>query len=171
MDSVLEKIEELANTVATKEGLRIYDLELVGQGGSRTLRVFIDNEAGGVGIDDCAKVSRGLSELLDSADPIPGGQYELEVSTPGLDRKLRKPWHFQAAVGKNIEVRLTQNLATFGMKNKSFLTAKRFEKTLKSADAENAEFQFEEETILIPYKEIEKAKVVFDFDAEKGKKK
>ncbi len=66
--------------------------------------MFID-KAGGVSIEDCANVSRGLNLRLDVEDVIPGGQYELEVSSPGLDRKLTQGWHFEKAVGKTVQVK------------------------------------------------------------------
>lgn len=99
--SQLEQIRRFAEEVAVREGCRLYDLEFR----DRTLRVFIDREAGGVSVDDCANVSRGLNLRLDVEDAIPGGRYDLEVSSPGLERKLTQPWHFQGAVGQTVQLR------------------------------------------------------------------
>jgi ribosome maturation factor RimP len=96
-ETSLQKIEILANDVALREGVKIYDIEFSGGAQGRILRIYIDKE-GGVGVDDCANVSRGLNLLLDVEDPIPGGKYVLEVSSPGLDRVLKKNWHFEQAV-------------------------------------------------------------------------
>ena len=98
-DQMIQKIEILAGQVAEREGVRIYDLEFSGGTQGRVLRVFIDKE-GGVSIEDCANVSRGLNLLLDVEDPIPGGKYSLEVSSPGMERILRKSWHFTGEIGR-----------------------------------------------------------------------
>jgi ribosome maturation factor RimP len=101
-DSQLEQVRQFAEEVAVREGCLLYDLEFH-DGPRRSLRVFIDRD-GGVGIEDCANVSRGLNLRLDVEDVIPGGQYELEVSSPGLDRKLTQLWHFTKAVGQRVRL-------------------------------------------------------------------
>lgn len=106
--SLIKEIEGLAVDVAKSEGLQLYDIEFVGRGRQRVLRVFIDKEGGGASIDDCANVSRGLNVVLDADDVIPGGAYDLEVSTPGLERKLSKTWHFDLAIGKTVQVRTNE---------------------------------------------------------------
>lgn len=98
----LTQLRELAEQVAVREGCLLYDLEFAGS--SRTLRVFIEKNEGGVSIEDCTNVSRGLNLLLDVEDLIPGGAYDLEVSSPGLERKLTQPWHFAKAVGQTIKL-------------------------------------------------------------------
>lgn len=111
-DSWREKVERMAREVAEREGCEIYDVELVGGGGSRALRVFIDKADGaGVSIDDCSNVSRGLNLLLDVEDVIPGGAYNLEVSSPGLERPLRTPVHFQRAAGSRAFVKTFETFA------------------------------------------------------------
>lgn len=81
------------------EGLELDDLELSG----RVLRVLIDCE-GGVGIDRLAEVSDGISRILDDTIDIEGS-YQLEVSSPGLERKLRRPGHFHKSVGRNVHIK------------------------------------------------------------------
>ena len=100
-DNQLDQVRKFAEEVAAREGCVLYDLEF-NDGPARSLRVYIDRAPGGVSIDDCANVSRGLNLRLDVEDAIPGGEYNLEVSSPGLDRKLTQAWHFQQAVGKTI---------------------------------------------------------------------
>jgi ribosome maturation factor RimP len=86
--SVEEKVKEIVERVAASQGLEVWDVEFRGTGGkSRMLRVFIDKLAG-VTHEDCEYVSREVSTILDIEDPIKGA-YVLEVSSPGLDRKLR----------------------------------------------------------------------------------
>lgn len=98
------KTEELVNPIAKDNGVSVYDVEYVKEGGDYYLRVYIDKE-GGVHISDCENVSRALSDVLDKADFIPGA-YILEVSSPGLGRVLKKDRHFQAVIGQEVEIRL-----------------------------------------------------------------
>ncbi len=101
---VNEKLIGLVEPLLGNLGYELVDLEFGGGRGSGTLRVFIDR-AQGVGIEDCERVSREISALLDVHDPIPTA-YRLEVSTPGLDRVLRTPAHYARFAGARIEVEL-----------------------------------------------------------------
>ncbi|WII71966.1 ribosome maturation factor RimP [Bdellovibrio sp. 22V] len=167
--SWMEKVENMANEVATREGCFIYDIEFVGAGKGRTLRVFIDKEDGSISIDDCSNVSKGLNLLLDVEDIIPGGAYNLEVSTPGLDRTLKKPWHFQKVVGKKVYIKTTKALESAGVTDKKWKAAKTVEQVLESADDSGIRFVVNDVEIKIPYAMIDKAKVVFEMT--KGQKK
>jgi len=168
--SWMEKVEKMAQEVASREGVYIYDIEFVGIGKGRTLRIFIDKEDGSVSIDDCANVSRGLNELLDADESlIPGDSYNLEVSTPGLDRVLRKPWHFQKAVGKKVYIKTSKALESAGVTDKKWKAAKTVEEVLESADEGGIRFVVKGVEINIPYAMIDKAKVVFEMT--KGQKK
>lgn len=104
MAKVTETVEALAAPVAAENGCEIWDVEYVKEAGSWFLRVYLDRPEG-VTIDHCEAVSRVLSDKLDEADPIEGS-YVLEVSSPGADRVLRKPEHFQRFLGEKVEVRL-----------------------------------------------------------------
>ena len=97
-DKVLGMIEPVINSL----GIEITDLELGKMRGKGILRVFIDKEEG-IKIEDCEKVSREISALLDVEDPIPYS-YVLEVSSPGLDRPLRKPEDFKRFKGNTVRV-------------------------------------------------------------------
>ena len=105
----LEKIREMAERIAASEGLHLVDVELKGGNTNALLRVFID-KAGGVSHADCALVSEQLSAMLDVEDPIPG-RYTLEVSSPGLDRKLTKASDFTYFVGRRARVVLREAAA------------------------------------------------------------
>ena len=94
-------------------GFELVDVELAGSRHNPTLRVYIDNPAG-VNVDDCARVSRQLSALLDVEDPLPG-HYTLEVSSPGLDRPLVKPEDFKRYLGETIKVKM--HAPVLGRKN------------------------------------------------------
>lgn len=100
----LERVREYAVEVATREGCVLYDLELI-DGPRRILRVYIDRTPGGVSLNDCVNVSKGLNLRLDVEDVMPGGAYELEVSSPGLERKLTQPWHFESAIDKQVSLK------------------------------------------------------------------
>lgn len=93
---------ELAKPIAEENGCFIYDVEFVKEGGIYILRVYIDREDG-VDLDVCEAVSRALSEKLDAKDPIKQNYY-LEVSSPGIERKLRIPEHFQRYIGETVDV-------------------------------------------------------------------
>ena len=98
----LEKITEIAQRVAVSEGLTLVDVELKGSGGSRLLRVYIDKPEG-ISHADCELVSEQLSAILDVEDPFPGS-YTLEVSSPGLDRRLVKASDFAHFAGRKARV-------------------------------------------------------------------
>ncbi len=97
-------IWELVEPYLAAERLELDDLELSGQGRGRILRVTVDGE--GVTIDRLADLSRGLSRLLDNESDIEG-QYQLEVTSPGLERKLRRPTHYAKSVGREIVTKIT----------------------------------------------------------------
>jgi|SRR6185312_5255027 len=98
-----DKIRALAEQVATTHGVELVETELKGGGKARTLRVTIDKPEG-VTHEDCAHVSRDLSVVLDVEEAVPGGSYTLEVSSPGLDRKLLRPQDFQRFTGSRIKL-------------------------------------------------------------------
>lgn len=112
--NVIDKIEGLARQVSDREGCLFYDLEFVGGPAGPILRIYIDALDRGVSLDDCVNVSRGLNLLLDVEDIIPC-HFHLEVSSPGLERPLRQPWHYQSVVGRKIELRLINPLETLGL--------------------------------------------------------
>ncbi len=99
----IDKIREIAERVAQSSGLELVDVELLGGGKARVLRVFID-KPGGVTHEDCANFSREAGTIFDVEDAVPGSQYTLEVSSPGLDRKLSKPEEFQRFVGSLVKI-------------------------------------------------------------------
>lgn len=103
-----QKVLPLLEPIVAENGLELVDLEFVKEGVNWYLRVYIDKD-GGVSIDDCELVSRALEEKLDAADPIEQA-YILEVSSPGLDRPLKKEADFQKFQGEIIDVKLYKPL-------------------------------------------------------------
>lgn len=98
------RTEELLQPIAEANGVSIYDVEYVKEGGTYYLRAFIDKSEG-VTILDCENVSRALSDVLDREDFIPNA-YTLEVSSPGLGRSLKKDRHLAASIGQEVELKL-----------------------------------------------------------------
>src|SRR5512141_3455326 len=96
----VERVREIADRVAASRELEIVEVEILGGGKARMLRVFLDKPAAGtdplagVTHEDCANFSREFGTILDVEDAVPGGSYTLEVSSPGLDRKLTKAKEF-----------------------------------------------------------------------------
>lgn len=103
MSKITELTAQLARPVVEANGCSLWDVEYVKEAGSWYLRVYIDKDTG-VSIDDCEAVSRVLSDLLDEADPIQD-PYTFEVSSAGADRALKKPEHFQAFLGAQVDVK------------------------------------------------------------------
>src|SRR5205823_12647178 len=102
-EEIVEKVRAIAAPLAAGEGLELVDVELGGGGGRTTLRLYIDRK-GGVSLDDCTSVSRAVSAALDVEDPIQGA-YDLEVPSPGLERPLRTPEHFEKYKGEKVRVK------------------------------------------------------------------
>jgi ribosome maturation factor RimP len=98
MASELERIREITERVATDGGLEVVEVELRGGGKARMLRITIDKPTG-VTHEDCANVSREVGTILDVEDVVPGAGYTLEVSSPGLDRKLLKSSDYERFAG------------------------------------------------------------------------
>ena len=104
MAKVTELTAALAAPIVQEQGCTLGDVEYVKEAGTWILRVYIDKE-GGVSINDCEAVSRPLSDKLDEVDPIEGS-YTLEVASAGAERVLKKPEHFAAFLGSEVDVRL-----------------------------------------------------------------
>lgn len=134
--SIVEQVEQIAQRVAAGKGLEIVEVQLLGGGGHRMLRIFIDRVPGtnrlpaadrldgetageaqaasadpgqlpeGVTLGDCEYISQQVGTILDVEDVIPGGKYTLEVSSPGVERRLSRPHEFARFVGQKIKVKL-----------------------------------------------------------------
>jgi ribosome maturation factor RimP len=113
--SVTEKVREITERVASSEGLEVVDVQMLGGGGARVLRIFIDRPYSGpadaphgVTHADCELISQQVGTILDVEDVIPGSRYTLEVSSPGVERKLSKPGDFERFVGQKVKIALRQ---------------------------------------------------------------
>jgi ribosome maturation factor RimP len=99
----VERVREIAERVALSSGLEVVEVELRGGGKARMLRIVIDKPAG-VTHEDCASLSREMSTILDVEDVVPGNSYLLEVSSPGLDRKLLRPADYERFTGSRVKL-------------------------------------------------------------------
>ncbi len=107
-EEVTQKVLAIAERAASREGIEIVDVELLGGGHNRLLRVYID-KPGGVSHADCELMSVQIGTVLDVEDVIPGtGGYQLEVSSPGVERKLTKPREFERFIGHKVKVVLRE---------------------------------------------------------------
>ena len=97
-----ESIEKLITCYLEFQGADLVDLQLTGSPRRRTLRVDVES-TNGITVDDCARLSRGIADVLDTHDPI-SGRYILEVSSPGLDRLLKSDRDYERAVGRTVKV-------------------------------------------------------------------
>jgi len=103
MTASIDKVREIAQRVAGDSGLELVDVDLRGGGKARMLRIFID-KPGGVTHEDCSNFSREVGTILDVEDAVPGGTYTLEVSSPGLDRKLLKASDYERFTGNLVKL-------------------------------------------------------------------
>jgi ribosome maturation factor RimP len=106
-EAVVARVTEIAERVARSEGLEIVEVQLLGSGKARVLRIFID-KPGGVSHADCELISQQVGTILDVEDVIPGGSYHLEVSSPGVERKLAGARDFQRFLGRRARVVLRE---------------------------------------------------------------
>lgn len=102
-ETVAERVWEIAEPLVAHEGLEMVDVEFRRENRGMVLRLFLDR-SGGVSLDDLTRVSRQLGDLLDAHNAVPGS-YALEVSSPGINRRLRRPDHFRRYLGKKVRVR------------------------------------------------------------------
>lgn len=152
---VLSRDEVLALLEPTVEGLgyELAELECRLGHGRGLLRLFIDRD-GGITLDDCERVSRQVAAVLDVEDPIPG-DYDLEVSSPGLDRKLVKPMHFDRFAGHEVKLRLRQLLDN----------RRKLRGTLLGRDGQDVKIDVDGQTMTVPMEAIEVARLVPDLSA------
>jgi ribosome maturation factor RimP len=152
-DTVTLKIEEIAQRVAGSEGLELVEVEVKGGGNNRFVRISID-KPGGVTHGDCELVSQQVGTILDVEDVVPGGRYTLEVSSPGVERKLLKPQDYRRFQGK--KARITLRDAVEGRRN--------WEGTL--AGFENGDVALETQpgkTLRFPIDRVQKANLKFEW--------
>ncbi len=143
---IKQKVLDLANDVAEGQGLQIFDIELLGRG-RILLRVIIDRESG-VTLDDCERFSKAFGAALDVENPLPRS-YNLEVSSPGLDRPLRKLKDFEKNIGKLARITTAEKI-----ENQNFLIGR-----ITEVSDDSVRLMIKELEINIPFDKISKARL------------
>lgn len=142
------QLRSLIEPVVTGMGFELWGVEYLTQGRYSVLKIFIDSE-NGIDVDDCASVSRQVGSLLDVEEPL-RGQYTLEVSSPGMDRRLFTFEQFDLMKGSQVKLKL----------NKPFDGKKRFTGLLVGTEDKEIVLRVGEEETLFPYEMIDRANVV-----------
>lgn len=152
MANIESKVEETIKPIIEKLGYDLYDVLYLKEGKDYYLRIVIDNDKG-IDLKDCEKVNDAINDILDEKDYIKE-QYFLEVSSPGLERLLRKEKHFLAQIGNEIQINLFRPLN----KKKELIGV------LKSFENNEITIEIENEILKLKMKDIVSAKTVFDFE-------
>ena len=145
MANAAERVYSLIEETVKNEGVTLWDVRFLKEGANWYLRVFIDKPEG-ISIDDCTAVSHAIDPIIDEADPI-DKSYFLEVCSPGIERELTRPWHYEAVLGEKIKIKLY----------KAFDGKKEFTGLLKSSgdtliiETETGEMTFPKETVSKAY--------------------
>ena len=149
--NIAASVRELIEPTVTSLGYMLWDVEYVKEGADMILRITIDSHEG-IGIEDCEKVSRAIDPIIDEADPIEVS-YRLEVSSPGVERVLTRPEHFDACMGDVVDVRLYAPLD--GRKQ---LTG-----TLSAADRDSITVTENGSDTVLPRSAVAKVSTVFEW--------
>ena len=155
--STTDVVRALAAPLAAELGLTLWDVTFTKEGADWYLRIFID-KPGGVSIDDCVDMTHAVNPVLDSEDPIPQ-EYTLEVSSPGINRKLTRPEHFEAFMEAPVHVKLIRPLEN---------GVRELEGILIDV-LENGDFEIitdEETTVTFTKKECAAVHLIEDYDTE-----
>ena len=152
MSKIEERVESLIKEKIESLGYYLYDVEYVKEGAEYYLRIYIDKETG-IDLNDCEKVNNEINDLLDKADYIKE-QYYLEVSSPGIERILKKDKHLEQNIGKKIDVKLFK---------KDEKGKKEYKGILKKFNQEEIIIEAEE-TTQIERKNISQIKTIYDWD-------
>lgn len=155
--STTDVVRALAAPLAAELGLTLWDVTFTKEGADWYLRIFID-KPGGVSIDDCVDMTHAVNPVLDSEDPIPQ-EYTLEVSSPGINRKLTRPEHFEAFLEAPVHVKLIRPLEN---------GVRELEGILIDV-LENGDFEIitdEETTVTFTKKECAAVHLIEDYDTE-----
>lgn len=158
------KIESVVKPLIEGQGLMLYDLEFIG----RTLRVTI-HKSGGVSISDCSDVSRLLDTVLDVEEVIPGGAYDLEVTSPGLERSLKRKDHFETAVGETVNVVTEEPMSNWNADDRFFSGRKHLLGKLESVGEDFLKMSQDGHSVQLPLAAVKRAQV--KFEVVKGQKR
>ena len=145
-----DQLGKLLGPVVAGLGYELWEIEYAPRAGGGLLRLYIDSPDG-ISLDDCEKVSRAVSAVLDEADPIPN-EYTLEVSSPGMDRVLRTQAHFARFAGERVKVEMIQLING----------RKRFQGRLKQVGESEITLEMDGSEVSLPIDDIHRARLVPD---------
>ncbi len=151
MSKRTEQLKELLTPLVEDLGYTLWGVQYL-QGRGAVLRLFIDHDEG-ITVDDCARVSQEVSGLLDVEDPIPG-EYNLEISSPGLDRPIFELSQFDRYLGEDVQLKLLAPVA-----GKRKMTA-----TLVAVDGDTLVVTLDGDTLRVPYSQVDRARLQPRFD-------
>jgi ribosome maturation factor RimP len=151
--ALVGRITEIAERVCRSEGLEVVEVQFLGGGGSRVLRIYIDKPEG-VTHADCELVSQQVGTVLDVEDVVPGARYTLEVSSPGVERRLTKPADFQRFTGQKAKIVLADPVEN----------QKYWEGTIRSMEGNVVTLEPSEgKLVQIPLETVRKANLKFEW--------
>lgn len=145
-----DQLGELLGPVVANLGYELWEIEYAPRAGGGLLRLYIDSPDG-ISLDDCEKVSRAVSAVLDEADPIPN-EYTLEVSSPGMDRVLRTQAHFARFAGERVKVEMIQLISG----------RKRFQGRLQKVGESEITLETDGGEVSLPIEDIHRARLIPD---------
>ena len=153
-EAVISRVTEITERVGRTENIEVVEVEFAGSGRHRLLRIYID-KPGGITHADCEFISSGVGNILDAEDLIPGEGYQLEVSSPGVERKLVKPADYQRFSGQKAKIVLTEPVED----------RKNWEGVLRGLEEENvvALEHGAGKVVRIPLAQIRKANLKFEW--------
>lgn len=153
MSAKLKQLEDILRPVVEGLGYEFWGIEFRSHGHHSKLRVFIDDAENGIAIDDCEKVSRQVSGVMDVEDPIQT-EYTLEVSSPGMDRPLFRLEQYEAFIGHKVQIKLRM----------AFEGRRKFLGLIKGVEGDEVVVVVDDHEYLLPFDSIEKANIVPVFE-------
>ena len=153
MSAKLKQLEDILRPVVEGLGYEFWGIEFRSHGHRSKLRVFIDDAENGIAIDDCEKVSRQVSGVMDVEDPIQT-EYTLEVSSPGMDRPLFRLEQYEAFIGHKVQIKLRM----------AFEGRRKFLGLIKGVEGDDVVVVVDDHEYLLPFDSIEKANIVPVFE-------
>lgn len=148
-----QELEDLLEPVVTSMNYEFVGLQYISQGHHSILRIYIDTEEG-VGVDDCADVSRQLSAVLDVEDPI-SSEYSLEISSPGLNRPLFKLTQYAQFIGEDVKFKTIRPQLENGQR--------KFKGTISAVENDNVIFEIEDHMLTVAFADIDTANIIAKF--------
>ena len=152
MKNIEEKVEALVEPIILKLEYNLYDVEYIKEGKDYFLRIYIDSDSG-ISLEDCEKVSNAINDVLASANLIEA-QYFLEISSPGIERTIRKAKQLAQNIGKELSIKFF----------KPYNGKKQMQGTLEKFDEENIYINLENKILDIPKKDIAQIRTVYEWN-------